>query len=404
MATPALPLPELTRRLQDERDALRQQVDELERRLREERAARSTLEHERELKELELLHTQQRSAQATQQLRDKVAQLERELEDETATHKMAVMARNTATQKNTALSAELKTVETRWKHELEKKEVALAEVELLKDELRAAALDRERLVQRTEADARRVRELWQQIAREHELKLAQLAQELATARQASSSGGRFIAEYQTAVAELERSIETLKNEKSALERQVEATNGQQTQVQQQLESERHRERDMGERRHQLELQLQELTSQCRLLEQREEMARRERELAAEAASKAQGELDDRTSELLVLKTEFGELLDRHERLQHEFKHKARHRAQEAKQRAQKLARDKRCAEELAAVRKREISGYRRVIHNVERKLTQVEAGDEAVAVAVDERGPLEDGADPARSSLCIYRH
>ncbi|CEG37381.1 uncharacterized protein PHALS_04975 [Plasmopara halstedii] len=82
-------LPDLTRRLQDERDALRVEMEELTRRLSQERVARSTLENEAQLRELELRQVQQRSSQATQQARDKQMALEKELEEEVAMHKMA---------------------------------------------------------------------------------------------------------------------------------------------------------------------------------------------------------------------------------------------------------------------------------------------------------------------------
>lgn len=397
-------LPEITKRLQEERDTLRQQVDDLSQKLYEERASRSAVEHERELKELELLQLQQRTAQATQHLREKVAQLERELEDEAASHKMAVMARNTATQKNSTLTTELRALEVRLKNEVEKKEVALAEVELLKDEVRAVVLDRDQLIQRTEADAKRVRELWQQIAREHEVKLAAANQELSVARQSSMSTDYSISGYQMKVADLEAVIQNLQNENKELESRLQLTESDQNRFRQELQSERNKERETGERRHRLEIEAQELKNQCKMLAQREEIAVRERDLAASAAKKATAEAEDRTQELLLLKTEFSELLDKHERLQEEYKHKARYKVQEATMLAEKLAKEKRCAEELAAMRKHEITGYKKVIHAVERKLKDVQVTEEAADASTSRAVLREDRTNPAKSSLCIYRH
>jgi chromosome segregation ATPase len=397
-------LPEITRRLQEERDALRQQVDDLSRRLHEERASRSAVEHERELKQLELLHLQQRSAQATQQLRDRAAQLERELESEAASHRMATMARSTAAQKSAALASEVKALEVRLKHEMEKKEVALAEVELLKDEVRAVVRDRDALVQRTEADAKRVRELWQQIAREHEVKLAAVTQELSAARHSSTSTDVSIVEYQKKVADLESVIQTLQSDNSDLKGKLQLTESDHDRFQQELQSERSKERETGERQHRLELEIQELKNRCTMLAQREEIAVRERELATSAAKKATAEADDRTQELLLLKTEFSELLDKHERLQEAYKHKARYKLQEAAMLAEKLTKEKRCAEELAAMRKHEITGYKKVIHAVECKLKGVEVTEETADAPTSRAVLREDGANPAKSSLCIYRH
>ncbi|KAK1947872.1 hypothetical protein P3T76_000162 [Phytophthora citrophthora] len=394
-------LPELTRRLQDERDSLRVEVEELTRRLAQERAARSTLENEAQLRELELRHVQQRSSQAAQQARDKQIALEKELEDETAMHKMAVLGRNAATQKNTTLAAELKAMETKWKKELEKKEIAVAEAEQAAEELQTLKADRDQLVQRTESDAKRVRELWQQIAREHEVKVEALKQELMNARQASSGVETDVTECHRKIEKLEETLQMTKQENNALQEQLTTATSERSRSLEQQEIDRLKEKSLGNKQHRTELELQQAKSECKLHLQREEAAVREREAAVHDARKAQEALEERTEELLALKTEFADLLDKHELLATQYKQTAREREAQLVLRTQKLRDSKRCAEELAQLRKEEISGYKKVIYAVNARLTEVQ---ELSDVTQSNAWSLSPDASKSKTSLCIYRH
>ncbi|KAL3666606.1 hypothetical protein V7S43_008232 [Phytophthora oleae] len=400
-APPPGSLPELTRRLQDERDALRVEVEELTRRLAQERAARSTLENEAQLRELELRHVQQRSSQAAQQARDKQMALEKELEDEAAMHKMAVLGRNAATQKNTTLAAELKTMETKWKRELEKKEIAVAEAELAAEEVQKLKADRDQLVQRTESDAKRVRELWQQIAREHEVKVEALKQELMNARRTSSGVDTDLTECHRKIEKLEETLQTTREEKAALQEQLSTAKSERSRSLEQQEIDRLKEKSLGNEQHRTALELQQAKSECKLHMQREEAAVKEREAAVQDAHKAQETLEERTEELLALKTEFSDLLDKHELLVTKYKQSSREREAQLILRTQKLRDSKRCAEELAQLRKEEISGYKKVIYAVNARLTEAQELSDATQ---SNAWSLPQDASKSKTSLCIYRH
>ncbi|POM63212.1 hypothetical protein PHPALM_27516, partial [Phytophthora palmivora] len=288
--------------------------------------------------------------------------LEKELEDEVAMHKMAVLGRNAATQKNTTLAAELKTMETKWKKELEKKEIAIAEAELVTEELQKLRTDRDQLVQRTENDAKRVRELWQQIAREHEVKVEALQQELLNARQSSSDVEGTVVEHHRKIEKLEEALQRTKDEKTALQEQLTIVTNERSRSLEQQELDRLKEKSWGNEQHRIVLELQEARSESKLHIQREEAAVKERDAAVLAARKAQKALDERTEELLALKTEFADLLDKHELLVTQYKQSAREREAQLILRTQKLRDGKRCAEELARLRQEEISGYKQVIY------------------------------------------
>ncbi|KAE9033545.1 hypothetical protein PR003_g8709 [Phytophthora rubi] len=398
---PSGSLPQLTRKLQDERDALREEVEELTRRLAQERAARATLENEAQLRELELRHVQQRSAQAAQQARDKQIALEKELEDEVAMHKMAVLGRNAATQKNTTLAAELKTMETKWKKELEKKEIAIAEAEAAAEEAQKLKADRAQLVQRTESDAKRVRELWQQIAREHEVKLEALKQELLNVQEISTDVDSKVAEYQQKIEKLEEALQTTREEKTALQEQLSAASSERSRSLEEKEIERLKEKSWGNEQHRTALALQEAKNECKLHAQREEAAVKERDAAVIAARKAQEAVDERTEELLALKTEFSDLLDKHETLVVQYKQSAREREAQLILRTQKLRDGKRCAKELVRLGQEEIAQYKQVIYSVNARLTEVQELSEANQ---NNSWSLPQDGNNAKTSLCIYRH
>ncbi|TYZ59209.1 hypothetical protein PybrP1_007142 [[Pythium] brassicae (nom. inval.)] len=393
----------LTRRLQDERDALQHALDDATRALQSERAAKAALEHALQVRELELLHVTQQQAAAAAQLRERVAQLERELEDERAQVRAAVAARVAATQKSSALSTELKQAELKWRKEMEKKELALAEIDILRDDALALTLDREQLVQRTEADAKRVRELWQQIAREHASKRDALRQELDATKQTSAALERVAAQHESKARELEASTARLAQQNAALqERLASASEGDSARAER-VEAERERDRQRSEQAYALSLQLQELKSEAALATQREAAATREHKLAAAVLSKCQRELDAKTEELLALKSEFGDLVDKIEQLRAERALVSRETAAAVEMRVKRLARGKRCAEELAALRTREVAGYKQVLQTVSRKLDDVTDAQAAIETSAWLL-PGERNGSAAQSSLCIYRH
>lgn len=389
----------LTRRLQDERDALQNSLDDAARVLQSERSAKTALEHALQVRELELLHVTQQQAAAAAQLRERVVQLEQELENERTQLRAAVAGRGAATQKSAALAAELKQAELKWRKELEKKELALAEVEILREDALAATLDREELVQRTEADARRVRELWQQIAREHESKRDALRVELEAAKQASASLERVVAQYESKVRDMEANAARLAEQNAALEQRVASATEEETAHVARIEAERVRD----EKTHEARLQLQEVRSELVLTKQREGVAVREQKLAAAVLSKCQRELDAKSEELLALKVEFGDLLDKYEQLAVENKLASREKVAVVERRVQQLVRGKRCAEELAALRKREIADYKQVISSVSRKLSDVKDAQEATETNTWVLSGERNGG-AVQNSLCIYRH
>lgn len=392
----------LTRRLQDERNALQRELDDATRTLQSERSAKTSLENALQVRELELLHVTQKQQQTSAQLHERVSQLERELEEERVLHKATLMARTTAAQKSAALAAEVKQVEVKWRKEMEKKELALAEVEILREDALGIALDRDQLVERTEADAKRVRELWQQIAREHESKLDALHQELETTKQANASIDRVVAQYTSRAQDTETKLKALNEQNATLEQRVASATQDQSTHRELVEVERSRDRERDEKVHLLSMQLQELRSDCKLSKQREDMAVREHKLATAVLIKCQKELDAKTEELLVLKSEFSELLDRHEQLDVEYKLRSRERLAAVELRTKKLIRGKRCAEELAALRQQEIVGYRQVISTVNRKLNDVQESHDALDTNAWALTPGKH--DAKQNSLCIYRH
>ncbi|CAI5705035.1 unnamed protein product [Peronospora effusa] len=368
-------------------------------RLAQERAARTTLENEAQLRELELQNVQQRSAHADQQTRNKQMVLEKELEDEVAMHRMAVLGRNAATQKNTTLAAELKTMETKWKKELEMKEAAIAKAELAVNEIQRLKFDKDQIVRRTESGAKRLRELYHQIAREHEVKVKALEQKLLTAQQLSSGAEVTVAECHEKIDKLEKELRATWKEKTALQEQLSAATRSRSPEQQELD--RLKETSWGNERHQTALVLQRLKSKCKSHAQQEEAAVKERDVAVLAAHTAEEALDRKNEELLALKTEFTDLLGKHTTLAAQFKQLDREREVQLIKCTQKLRDDKRYAEELAMLRRKEISGYKRVIDSVNNRLTEAqELSESAQSIAWS----LPQDARKAKASLCIYRH
>ncbi|KAF1332175.1 hypothetical protein FI667_g3747, partial [Globisporangium splendens] len=400
-------LQELTRRLQDERDALQREMDEATRALHGERNARTTLENALQVKELELLHLTQKHHQTSQQLRDRVIAVERKLEDEKRAHQVTLMGKNVAVQKNEVLAADVKQVEVKWRKEMEKKELALAEVEILREDVRVVAVDRDQLVQRTEADAKRVRELWQQIAREHETQLDALRQELETAKQANASMETAMTQYDLRIQGMEATVKSLADEKTALEQRVASATSDHTSFQERLELEQFRDKEREEKVHALNLQVQELRSECVVVKQREEMAVREQKLAKAVLKQCQSQLDAKSEELLALKTEFSELLDKYEQMDETFKLETRQQLAQIQLQSKQLARGKRCAEELAELRKREVLGYRQVLASVNQKLHDVaetHAATEMNSWTLLPQGNNNGAAASKQASLCICRH
>ncbi|CAH0477030.1 unnamed protein product [Peronospora belbahrii] len=365
----------------------------------QEQAARSTLEKEARLRELELHKVQQRSSQVAQQAFKDHMGLENELEDEVAMHKVAVVGRNAATQQNTALTVELKTMEANWTNELEEKENALEKLELAADEVHRLKAEREQIVQRTESDAKRVRELWWQIAREHEVRVEELKQELLNAQQLPAGAKVTVAGYQKKIAKLEEELRMTWKEKNAFQEQL--LSARDHFLSAQKESDRMKEDSWRSEQHRITLELQELKSMCKLHAQQQQATVKKRDAAIQTLRKTEEALNASTEELLALKTKFANLLDKHEALTAQLKQTAYAREAELILRAQKLSKGKRYAEELAMLRKAEISGYKRVIDSVDARLTETQELSES---SQRNAWSLPQDARKVKSSLCIYRH
>jgi chromosome segregation ATPase len=368
---------EITRRVQEERDALRISIDELTRQLSQERSARVGLDHELQAKELEILHEQQRARQAKQALTEKVMQLEKELDDEKGRHQMALMGRNVAADKNASLAAELRDAEAKWKKEIAKKDTLAAELEQAREEIQIVLLERDTIIQRTEADAKRVRELWDQILREHETQNETLRLELDASEHAREEAEQHATELQTKIEQLETRVETVEKEKKALEETIAASSYEKQLLRSQYDQRRDRDRSADDHKSRLRLQLQDLRSRCVVLEEREKISIREKEIAQQETRRAEAELAARNEELLALQTEFSDLLDKHERYAEEFKQKTRQRDVAAKLQLERLEKGRQLTDQLAGLRKREIAEYKHVLRAVNRRINEVREKQQA---------------------------
>uniref|UniRef100_A0AAV1V0G8 Uncharacterized protein n=1 Tax=Peronospora matthiolae TaxID=2874970 RepID=A0AAV1V0G8_9STRA len=360
--------------LQQECNALSAQVEELTRLLAKERAAKAILESEMQLRERELRHMQQHSALATRQALDRQGEAENELANEVAMYEMAVVDRNAATRKSATLAAELEAVETKWKEEQGKNEVARAEAALASAELQRLKEDRRRLVRRVKSDAKRVRELWQQLAREHEVKVAALHLELEKAQQLSSGVEQTGSELQLKMDESKEAEQTSWEE-----------------VDRSLETKQHR----------AALELQRVRDACKLHVKREEAAVKERDAAVLVARKAQEDLDERNEELWMVRTKFADLVQKHEAMDAQYKRSAREREAQFLVRTQHLRKGKHYAEEVSRLWKERMAGYEQVIYALDTRLTEVQELSEDVR---NSAWSIPREASTSKASSCSHRH
>ncbi|CEG40510.1 ste ste20 ysk protein kinase [Plasmopara halstedii] len=277
-----------------------------------------------------------------------------------------------AVSKNTALAAELKTMEVKWKKEIEKKEIAVAEADLAAGEIQKLQADRNQLVQRTESDAKRIRELWQQITREHEVKVEALMQELQNARQKSTTLEAAIAISHREITMLKEQIQTMRDAKAVQKECPAAVKSERLQTDEQQDLDRMKMNTIENEKHRTILKWRQALSDCKLYAQREVTAVKERDAAVLAARNIQKVLEDRNEEVLALKTELTILLDKHELLVTQYKQSARDREAQMVLRTQKLRDSKRYAKELSQLRKKEVLGYKQVIYAVNARLNEVQ--------------------------------
>uniref|UniRef100_M4BFM5 Uncharacterized protein n=1 Tax=Hyaloperonospora arabidopsidis (strain Emoy2) TaxID=559515 RepID=M4BFM5_HYAAE len=360
--------------LQQECNALYTKVKDLTHLLAQERAAKAILESEVQLRERELRHMQQHSALATQQALDRQGEAEKDLENEVAMHEMAVLGRNAATQKSATLAAELEAMEIKWKEERGKMEVARAEAALASVEVQRLKEDRRRLVRRIESDAKRVRELWQQIAREHEVKVEALHLDLEKAQQLSRGVKQTESDFQLKMDESKEAEQTSWEE-----------------VDRGLETKQHRPA----------LELQRVRDACKLHVQREEAAVKERDAAVLAACKAREDLDARNEELRMVKTKFADLLHKYEEMDAQYKRSVREREAQFLVRTQHLRKGKHYAEEVSRLWKERMAGYEQVIYAIDTRLTEVQELSEDVR---NSAWSIPREASTSKASSCIHRH
>lgn len=392
-------LQEITRRLQEERDALRTQVEELTKKLVAERSAKVAVDHDLQAKEVELLQEQLRTRQTKQSLLDRIAQLEKELEDTKSIHQALVHERNVIVEENSTLNLERQMLQTKYKKEIAKCETLRTELEQLQQDTSLLSIDREQIIQRTESDARRVRELWDQINREHETKTAALSEELEVARQEKSELDAALAEAYAKTDELEALVSQLEVGKAALELQIASLTVESTTALTKLEELQNKERSAGEEMSKLLLQIHSWQNKCMLLEERLKISEKEKDMSILASKQSQKELEARSEELLALKTEFGNLLDKYESSVEIFKQKTRERDVHTRLQYRALDHKRRYAEELVQLRRQEIKEFKQVVRSVNRRLNEVREMQEGM-----KNTSCIKTVQVAPKSVSIYRH
>jgi chromosome segregation ATPase len=359
-------LQNLTKKLQEERDKLYIQVEDLEDQLTKEKNAKQSLQNELEVKELELVQIQQLSKEKENSLLDRINFLEKELEDSKAQQKIVM-------NKSTTILNEMKQLEAKLRKETTTKKSLLTEIDQLKVDIQAIDSDRDQLISKTEADATRVRELWQQIMLEYENQKVTFEQELATLKDQKDQFQQNIKQQKEKIDSLQSQV-TQKDEINtsqqtkikSLEQTIEAL---QDQMKQANESDRSHDRKTTSHL----MKIQELKNKLVIANQNVEMAMKEKKISEQALEKAKEMVDQKEELLIVLQSEYSELLDKYEHAEEMFKQKTIDKEAKATIKVHRLEKEKQFAIDIASLRRKEIGNYKNVLQKVNTKLNEVKA-------------------------------
>ncbi|DAZ99183.1 TPA: hypothetical protein N0F65_008216 [Lagenidium giganteum] len=383
-------LQELTRKVQEERDRVREENDELRQALSEERGKREALEGDLQVKELSVLHLQQRLKEREQSSAERLLLLEKELEEEKSMHKVTAMGRNVAANKNTTLSNEIRRLESKLRKQGQHNDELATEVEALREHIRSIAAERDGVVAKTEGDAKRVRELWEHIVQEHEAQTTSLRREVEASNEAQAQAQKALQECQQKLLVAQQTIEHAHKDNAKaidLERKLEAMRGEAQQK--------------DDASTELKLKIQDLENRVLMAQERQHQAQKSELRAKEELSVMMQQLEDKTEALLALKTEFSDLLDKYEHIAEVNKQQRRHDQAAHHRKLQQLRRSKKHAEEIAGMRKKEIHECKRVIHSIDNKLNDLNAKNKAADMNT---WSLNGVPKQQPKSLSIYRH
>ncbi|KAF0688385.1 Aste57867_20005 [Aphanomyces stellatus] len=398
------PLQLVIQRLQGECELLRSEKRELERKLQQEVAKGNRMIAETNDIQRHLMVENQKLSSDAGHLKDKVREYQATLELAHERIKQVDASERQAALRCEVLEDTVRELEAMTARQRQSMEFLEQDVERLNELVAQLGDERDQVLERTEADAKRVRTLWEETMAQHKAERTAMERAVDKARRESRALQTSVAQKDEELTDIRaklthsKLVETQDTQKiEALERQVRELKGslaaaqtQHTQVSQSLQT--------------VALQVEEQASKLRWTEEKLHDVTQHREDDRREASARQEELQRTLEELDVLKSEFAAALDAHEETIAQLRGHVYAKTSVEERLQVELDAEKKHAATMATLLNSHIGDYNRILCSVDHKLTDMRECLE-VTEASPPLQPLRAARRPTQgTSLSIFAH
>ncbi|KDO24376.1 hypothetical protein SPRG_10454 [Saprolegnia parasitica CBS 223.65] len=395
------PLQMVIQRLQGECEMLRAEKREVERKLSQEqqKAARVLMEGnemqrrclvENQKLQSDVIHLKEKVREAHSSIEVLTERMARTEHNERQTHERCATLSDIIKDLEAEADRARRTI-YHFEQEVERAKVAVAH----------ATAERDDVLERTEADAKRVRQLWEETLSQHAAQLRSIQDQAAKAKREAAHHTKrgadksaTIKELQDKVAAATSTIAQDAHRYELLERDLKATKTELRHAQEQNTK-------LTESVQSIAMQLETHVGMLRATESRLHEAAEDAEVQRRLRREKETQLDDVLGELDALRSEFVTSLDAHETLVRELQQEMARRSSDQAQRIAALEAEQTYAASVSAMLGGHIGDYNKVLTSVNHKLADMQDRMEPPEIAKPPHTPRRPTED---TSMSIFAH
>ncbi|ETV98266.1 hypothetical protein H310_08980 [Aphanomyces invadans] len=408
------PLQLVIHRLQGECEQLRAEKRDLERKVQQEAVKSSRFVAETNDAQRHLMVENQRLQSEVSHLKEKLRDYASALELANDRLKQVDASERQASLRCEVLDDTVRELEAMTVRQRQSMENQAHDVDRLNELVAHLGNERDQLIEHTEADAKRVRALWEETMLQHKAEVASLERTVERARKDSRMFQAHLTKCEAESQELRSKLSQASLVASQDAQRIQQLEHDVTAMRQDLGKSHDRTVQLSDSLKTVALQVEELASKLRWTEEQLQDTTKMLEASQRAAQIDADELQSTLEQLEILKTEFSASMETYESTIHELKHNATVKSTKEEQLRVELASEKKYAASLTAMLKTYMVDSHRVLSEVDHKLSDLNEhchreDDPTSDDDIGSRGPsLQPIRLPRRptqaNSLSIFAH
>ncbi|KAH9102544.1 hypothetical protein AeMF1_020904 [Aphanomyces euteiches] len=401
-ASQSNPLQLVIQRLQGECETLRSEKRELERRIQHDAAKSTRAVVEMNDIQQRLLVENQKLQSEARHIKDKMREYASALEIANERIKQLDATEQQTRLRSEVLEDTVRELEALSHRQRETIESLENDVVRLNELVVQLGEERDHVLESTEADARRVRALWEETMLQHKAEITSLERAVDTSNQEAHAIQAIVSQKDTELAELRSSLAQSKVITSQDWERIKTLETQMDELKQDLVNAQGHNVQMSQSLQRVAMQVEEQASKLRSTEEKLHVANKQIEDDQRAAQTRQEELQRVLDELDGLKTEFAACLEEHECTIRKLEHCVHAKTSKEEKLQDALEAERRHSTGMSTLLASHIRDYNRILASVDNKLSDLR---DTCVVPESSPQPIRVSKRPTpTTSLSIFAH